>query len=193
MVKRNSWILTTHSSQHAPNILVAFALTFVSVVSVRNSCWAQWASFDFICEDKLSSLIKRAKGDTWWTHTVRTCGDKQLEILVRKDCRTSRKKKNSTHSNTPLFALKEKYEDISLKIKLVRLPSINQLLHPIDNAEKKSYKPVVCCNLSSFAVWTLPLIACYLSLQNVVLHHTNIQTVALWDYSSFSHIISVRP
>lgn len=100
MIKRNSWILTTHSSQHAPNILVAFALTFVSVVSVRNSCWAQWASFDFICEDKLSSLIKRAKGDTWWTHTVRTCGDKQLEILVRKDCRTSRKKKNSTHSNT---------------------------------------------------------------------------------------------
>lgn len=193
MVKRNSWILTTHSSQHAPNILVAFALTFVSVVSVRNSCWAQWASFDFICEDKLNSLIKRAKGDTWWTHTVRTCGDKQLEILVRKDCRTSRKKKNSTHSNTPLFALKEKYEDISLKVKLVRLPSINQLLHPIDNAEKKSYKPVVCCNLSSFAVWTLPLIACYLSLQNVVLHHTNIQTVALWDYSSFSHIISVRP
>lgn len=103
------------------------------------------------------------------------------------------RKKNSTHSNTPLFALKEKYEDISLKVKLVRLPSINQLLHPTDNAEKKSYKPVVCCNLSSFAVWTLSLIACYLSLQNVVLHHTNIQTVALWDYSSFSHIISVRP
>lgn len=42
-------------------------------------------------------------------------GDKQLEILVRKDCRTSREN-HSTHSNT-LFALKEKYEE-SLKVKL---------------------------------------------------------------------------